>query len=237
MTGGAVVFTADGLRRGGLGMLPVALGLSVFGMAYGLVAGQKGLSVLETGLMSAIVFAGASQMLALELWVEPVPVGTLAFAALVINLRYMLMTPALAPWFVHVGPAKAYGSLFFTADESWALSVAELRRGGRDAAYHLGAGLMLYAVWLASSIIGRVVGTAVADPAAWGLDFIATAVFIALLVPMWRGRRDALPWVVAGVVAVLAERLLPGTWYLVAGGLAGSVVGAWTSGGRRYGGR
>src|SRR3546814_2626926 len=79
------------------------------------------LSVRETGLMSALVFAGASQMLAMELWTSPVPVLTLAIAALVINLRYLMMTAVLKPWLEPIGPGRAYGSLFFTADENWAV--------------------------------------------------------------------------------------------------------------------
>ena len=84
-----IAFTAEGIRRGYVAALPVALGVGVFGLVYGLVAGQKGLSLAETLLMSAIVFAGAAQMLALELWQEPVPVLSLTIAVMIINLRYM----------------------------------------------------------------------------------------------------------------------------------------------------
>lgn len=222
-----VIFTRAGFTRGAARMLPIALGLSAFGLALGLAAGQKGLSPAETGLMSALVFAGASQMLAVELWSQPVPVMTLAVAAFVINLRYLMMTPALAPWLSHVGPLRAYGSLFFTADENWALAVADMRAGGRDAAFLIGGGAMLYGVWLSATILGNVTGAAIADPAAWGLDFVATACFLALLVPLWSGRGDLLPWAVAAVVALGVREVVPGTWYLIAGGLAGSLAGAW----------
>ena len=63
--------------------------------------------------------------------------------------------------------------------------------------------------------------------------FAALAVFVAILVPMWRGRADALPWVVAAGVALLVSRLLPGTsWHIVAGALAGAGAGAWRDRGR-----
>ena len=51
-----------------------------------------------------------------------------------------------------------------------------------------------------------------------------TAVFVALLVRLWRGKDDALPWAVAALVAVTAERTLPGTWHVLLGGLAGSLI-------------
>jgi predicted branched-subunit amino acid permease len=66
----------------------------------------------------------------------------------------------------------------------------------------------------------------VEDPARWGLDFAFTAVFLALLAGMWKGRGDLVPWGVAAVVAVAASGLLPGYWYVLLGGLAGSLMGA-----------
>jgi|HigsolmetaAR204D_1030405.scaffolds.fasta_scaffold07708_5 4-azaleucine resistance transporter AzlC len=221
-----VRFTAAGLRAGYVRTIPVGLGVSLFGIVFGLVAGQKGLSVLETGLMSALVFAGASQMLAMELWTSPVPVLTVAIAALVINLRYFMMNAALMPWLQPVGPLRAYGSLFFTADENWAVSVAEMRSGGRDAGFLLGSGLAIWTFWLTATLIGRTTGTIIADPERVGVDFVGTAVFTFLLVRMHQGKGDWLPWTVAGVTAVTAAEFLPGFWYLILGGLAGSIAGA-----------
>ena len=59
-----------------------------------------------------------------------------------------------------------------------------------------------------------------------GLDFGFTAVFLALVAGLWRGRSDLLPWAVAAAVAVAGHLLLPGQWYVLLGGLAGSLVGA-----------
>ena len=126
--------------RGARAILPIAPGALAFGLIYGFLAGERGLSALEIGLTSMLVFAGASQFLALELWGDPLPIVGLVLGVMVINLRHLLMGPALLPWLAHLPPAKAYASLFFMTDESWGVSVAEERRGGRDAAYLLGAG-------------------------------------------------------------------------------------------------
>ena len=228
-----VSYTRVGFSHGVRRMVPLALGLSVFGMAYGLAAGQKGLSLIETGLMSALVFAGASQMLAVELWPAPgsgqaVPVFALGLAVRVINLRLLVYSASLGPWLGGIGAGRAYGTLFFTTDESWALSMAEYRAGGRDVGFLLGAGVTLYGIWFAASLVGRAAGVLVADPVAWGLDFVAVAAFIALLLPLWQNKSDLAPWAVAAGVAVLVYDLLPGTsWFLIAGGLAGSLYGAW----------
>jgi 4-azaleucine resistance transporter AzlC len=222
-----VSFTRQGVLAGFLATVPVALSIFVFGLVFGIVAGQKGLSPLETVLMSGVVFAGASQMLAMELWHQPVPILTLGLAALIINLRYLMMTAALKPWLASLPRWKAYGTLYLIADENWAVSISQMRAGGRDAGFLLGSGLAIYSFWIVASLIGRLFGAVIEQPERFGLDFVSTAVFVALAVGLWRGRGEILPWLVAGGVALLVQWLLPGTWYLIAGGLAGSLVGAW----------
>ena len=96
-----------------------------------------------------------------------------------------------------LSPRRAYGALFFLTDESWALSLRAFGSGGRDAAFFLGSGLTMTVAWIGGSVLGRAGGSWLTDPARWGLDFAFTAVFVALLVGSWRGRRDLLPWAVA----------------------------------------
>jgi predicted branched-subunit amino acid permease len=174
-----------------------------------------------------LVFAGASQFLALEMWHQPLPLATLVLGVLVINLRHLLMGPTLLSWLARIPPWRAYTSLYFMTDESWGVSVVEERRGGRDAAFLLGAGLTLYVVWLASTVLGRSVGDLSYLIHEWGLEYLTTAFFVALLAGFWRGRADLLPWLIAVGSSLLAKWLLPGTWYIVLGAVAGSAVGAW----------
>jgi len=85
-----------------------------------------------------------------------------------------------------------------------------------------------------STVVGAVVGSVVADPAAWGLDFAFTAVFVCLLAGFWRGPASALPWVAGAAVAALVHHAVPeGTWHILAGGIAGAAVGALRLGRRR----
>jgi 4-azaleucine resistance transporter AzlC len=222
-----VAFTRAGMAAGALRTLPVATGGLAFGVFYGFLAGQNGLTLLESILMSGWVFAGASQFLSVELWGDPLPVGALIATVLVINARHILMGATLGPWLKHIPPWKAYGSLYFMTDESWGLSVADIRNGGRDAAFLLGSGLTLFLFWNTGTILGRVFGEMLPDLNRYGIDFLGTAFFVALLAGFWRGRGDLIPWIVAAAVALVMERYVPGTWYILGGALAGSLVGAW----------
>ena len=90
----------------------------------------------------------------------------------------------------------------------------------------MGSGLVAFVAWTGATIVGQTLGSALQDPRALGLDFAFSAVFIGLLVGFWKGRGDLLPWGIAALVAIVAALWLPGKWYIVAGGIVGSIVGA-----------
>jgi predicted branched-subunit amino acid permease len=138
------------------------------------------------------------------------------------------MGPVLAPWLDRFRGWRVWLSLFVMADQNWAMSVREINRGGRDAAYLLGTGVPMWLAWTVTSGLGHVAGQAIRPPPGHPLFFAAIAVFVSMLAGMWRGRRDVVPWLVAALVSVSVSWLLPGTfWYIVAGAVAGSVVGGW----------
>ncbi len=223
-------FTKSALFTGMAQSIPIALAVATYGVVFGVLAGQVGLELSEAVFMSATVFAGSSQLVALEIWAHPPPATTLVLTTLVVNLRYILMGAALARWFSGLRPSYAYGSLFLMNDESWALTMGWFARGNRDAAFFLGSGLAVFIAWLSSTAIGRTVGGALAQPERYGFDFAFTAVFVSLLCGMWRGKSDVFPWAVAACTAVIFSRLLPGSWYILAGAVAGSITGAFTHG-------
>jgi len=197
-----------------------------FGIVAGVLAQAHGLSFAATMLMAGVVFAGAGQVLALGNWGHPIPVIGAIVACVTVNLRMMLMGPALSPWLDRLRGWRLWGSLFFMADHNWALSITDMRSGGRDAAFLTGSGIGLWTGWVAGEAVGWVAGGLLQPPPGHPVFFIALAVFIALLVPMWRGRREAMPWAVAAVTALGVSRLFPGTyWHVVVAALAGSTAG------------
>jgi branched chain amino acid efflux pump len=225
-TDGAVTFTLSGALAGARKCVPIAISGFAIGLVFGTLAGQAGLGAGEAALMSALVFSGAAQFVVVGLWANPLPVATIVLATLVVGLRHLLMGAALGPAFSKLPRLKAYGSVFFMADENWALTMGELTKGRRDGAFLLGGGLLMFVAWTVSTFVGGAFGSVIEEPARWGLDFAFTAVFLALIAGMWKGKADLLPWTVAAAVAVAAYQWLPGQWYILLGGLAGSFAGA-----------
>ncbi|MBE9606161.1 AzlC family ABC transporter permease [Acetobacteraceae bacterium H6797] len=224
-----ITFTRHGIRRGVVITFPLLIGLIPFALVTGVTAQSKGLSLLEALLMSATVFAGVAQLLALELWADPAPVLIVAFAALVVNIRLAPMGAALAFWLNGLRGWRLWGSLALMVDHSFALAVAENRAGGRDAGFLLGVGLSCWVIWVAVTGVGHVFGAAVRLPPGHWLFFAGAASFCSLLVPLWRGpRQELLPWITAGVLALVATKLgLPAPLPLLFGALCGAALGAW----------
>lgn len=206
---------------------PVAISIAAYGVVWGVLAGQAGLSVLEVALMSGLVFAGASQFVALDMWsLGNLPILSIIIAAGIVNLRMLLMSATLRPLVGHLSLPKQLGAMFFVSDEQWAMTMAQMQKGGGTVAFLLGTGALSWFAWMGSTLCGRVLGAFIDDPTKYGLDFAFTATFLALLLGMWRGRGDLIPWIVGALAAILTSKLIEGNWYIIVGGLVGSFAGA-----------
>jgi branched chain amino acid efflux pump len=220
-------FTLAGARRGARRTVPLGVTVVVYGTVFGALAAQAGLSPLEAVLMSALVFAGGAQFIALELWQAPVPIVALAITTLVVNLRLLLMGASLSSWLGALRPARRALTAGLISDESWALTTQAKEGGERDRAFLVGTGAVLFAAWVSATALGAATGNLVGDPATLGLDFTFTAVFLTLLLGFWRGPTVLAPWLLSAAVALVVEELISGPWFIIVGGLAGSVYGAW----------
>jgi len=223
-----VYWSVAGLVEGARMALPVMPGMVMFGAAFGALAAQKGLSLFDATLMSLLVYAGASQFVALEIWPDIATFGGIAAVAMVtatVNMRFILMTAALRPWFGSLPSWQSYPALFTVTDPGWLIAMDYHARGGRDAAVLVGGGLAFWALWVGSTVPGYLLGALVSDQKTFGFDVIMPAFFVAMLVPLWRGARAAIPWVIAGGAALLVAMLVPGWWFIMAGSLAGAIAG------------
>lgn len=217
----SVSFTGawPGFRDG----VPLALGVAGYGLVFGVLARDAGLSTAEATLMSGTVMAGTAQFVAVGLWATPLPAATVLAATVVVNLRYVLMGATLRPWLGQLRARERYASLFFTADENWALTLRRLSAGSPYGAYLLGSGLAIWVAWVLATLAGALAGERFGDPSQYGLGFVLPAVLLAVAVDLWDGWSDVLPWSVSAAVAVAASIAFPGQWYILAGGLAGAV--------------
>ncbi len=230
MTETTAYLTARGCYRGAVLCLPALPGIVAFGAVFGTVAAQNGLSFVETLLINSFVFAGASQYVAMEVYSDPLTwAGAIAMISVTaaVNMRMLLIGASLRPWLGQVPASKTYPALFFLTDLNWILSLREYGNGERDWGIYLGSGIFTWMVWSTSVIPGYFVGSLVTDPHKWGLDVVMPAFFVALLVPLWKGKRQTVSWALAGIAAVLTWYLIGGYWGILSGAIVGALAGAY----------
>ena len=222
---------SDAFTAGVLRSLPVGLGVLVYGLVFGALTAQKGLSLAEASAMSGIVFAGSAQFVALGLWTIPPPVLALVLATFLVNFRFFLMAATMDRVIGDWPKPRALLALFFVTDENWAVTIAAGERP-HWGAFFLGTGVVVYLSWLAATILGYVVGSVVSDPREWGFDFAFPAMFVALAVAIGRKTPSPPVWVASALAALAADRFIGGSAPVLLGGLAGACVAAIRAGGR-----
>lgn len=201
------------------------LGYCPLAFAYGVVAVQTGLSPVATVAMSVFVYAGASQFMAVALLAEGAVPGIVILATMATNLRHMLMSASLGAYFRYASPTRLAGLAFHLTDESFALFTTRAMRGHVTASWLTGLQWGAYLSWVGASAVGATLGTAVADPGRWGLDFALIAMFVALLVMQLRNRRVALVAVVAVILQRIAHVWIPGHWAVILAASFAAAVG------------
>jgi predicted branched-subunit amino acid permease len=104
--------------------------------------------------------------------------------------------------------------------------MARHHREGTTTWFLLGGGFCVQAAWCSGTLLGHQLGAVISHPERFGLDFAFISVFTALVFSFWHGKKDLLPWLVTASLALLTERLIPGKWYILAGGVGGALVAA-----------
>lgn len=202
---------------------PVALGVGIYGGVFGILASAAGLSMLEMVMMSFLVFAGAAQFAALDLWQTPLPIAEIALACLFINLRYVMITASIRPRKRDEPAWKWILAVHFCADENWAVTMAKPAPMG-NLAFLLGGGLVLIIGWQGGGLIGFFAGNSIPDPRLIGVDFAFTAAFIGLVGGFWKGVRDLPVWAASAFGAIAGHWWLSGAWFVMSGAAAGIIV-------------
>jgi len=210
--------------------LPSLFGLIPFGLVAGIAAVDAGLSPLQAIGLSFVVFAGASQLAAVDLLSQDASLAVVVVTAVVINLRMAMYSASIAPYFEAFRRRWSMACSYLLTDVSYALSITEFaEESGTDRRwYYLGLGGAIWAVWQLTTVVGVLLGTGI--PESWGVGFAVPLVFLTLLVSDVSDRPRLVAALVGGTVAVVGAAW-PLNLGLVGGALAGIVAGVAADGG------
>ena len=206
---------------------PMLVGIVPFGLVAGAAPIAAGLDVAHTVGMSALMFAGASQLAVAEVLGSDGSAPVAVVTALIINLRMVLYSASLAPALAGETLGRRLRISYFLVDQVYALSV--IRWDGTDdrrlrVPYYMAMAVLLWVSWQVTTLIGALVGARLPDDIP--LDFAVPLVFLVLLVPVLEKRPSLVAAAVGGTVAVAAAELGAGRLAIVVGALCGIAAGA-----------
>jgi 4-azaleucine resistance transporter AzlC len=210
--------------------LPLVIGAIPFGIIFGAVAVNSGLSAWATAAMSAFVFAGSSQFIGAGLYAGGAGILLIILTTFIVNLRHALYAASLAPhmkdlphrWLIPLG--------FWLTDESYLVVIDRYSRTDSSPFKHwffLGSAVFMYANWQICTWIGIAAGNSIPNPQQWGLEFALPLTFIGMLVPSIRTRSVLWASLSAGCAALFFSGL-PNRLGLIVAILIGVGVGVVT---------
>jgi predicted branched-subunit amino acid permease len=213
----------DAARRG----LAIIVSAAPFGILFGAVAVDNGLTIAEATLMSATIYAGASQLVGVELFDHHVAPWLVVLSIFAVNFRHVLYSAAIARHIQHFTLWQKITGLFLLVDPQFAETERRGDSGIRVSfVWYLVLGLCVYIPWFFLTIIGGLLGNLIGDPKAIGIDVLLPIYFMGLVLG-FRSRANWLPVVAAsGVGSVLALHFVGSPWHVSLGALAGIAVAA-----------
>jgi predicted branched-subunit amino acid permease len=226
------------VRRGARAILPMLIGVVPFGFIAGASPVTGGLGAGVAFGFSTIVFAGASQLVAIEALVSGKGAAVAIAAAIAINLRMMLYSASLAPVFGRRSLADRLRVAYLLTDQAYAVTISEAARLDAEGElspearrridrslyrYYLGAGLTLWGSWQIATAVGALVGNSI--PKDLPVDFAVPLVFLVLLVPTLGRPHSWVAALSAGISAVVVAELGWEQVSILVGALVGIACG------------
>ena len=204
---------------------PSLVGTIPFGLVAGVAASAAGLTPVQGIALSLLAFSGIAQLVASQLIAVGSPVLITLAAVVVVSLRLLMYSAALAPHLAHLRRGWRILLSYLMTDQSFASTVHRYAEPGdkRHRHWHmLGASVTLFVTWQVAVAAGVLAGAGV--PSEWSLDFVVVLTFLALMVPVIRTRADVAAALVGATIA-LAAAGLPYRLSLIVGSLAGIAAG------------
>ena len=201
----------NGLSAG----IPVILGFVPVGIAYAIMARQAGFSVAQTCGMSVAVFAGASQMMAVGMYVQGASVIAMILATFILNLRHLIMSTCVVNRMKKERTGIKMLAAFGVTDESFAIFTT-IKKEKASVWFFLGLITVTYSSWNVGTLIGAVASEFLPEIITASLGIALYAMFIGILAPNLKhnGKLGALVLLTAVCNSILTQ-FIPSSWALI----------------------
>lgn len=207
--------------------MPSIIAAAPFGALFGAIAIDNGMSVFEATLMSLIVFAGASQMVGIELFGANIAPWLIVFSIFAVNFRHILYSAVFGRRTPQFSDVQRYAASFFLVDPHFA-EIEKRHETGKAITFPwvMGGGLVWWICWAFATWIGALFGRLIENPQALGIDFLLPIYFLGIVMG-FRKRANWAPVVLAsGIGSIAAFHFIGSPWHVSLGAACGIAVAA-----------
>ncbi|CAM4415937.1 AzlC family ABC transporter permease [Paenibacillus typhae] len=205
--------------------IPTLLGYLSIGFAAGVVEKTAGLSLAEIALISIILYAGSAQFIAAGMIAAGSTATSIIITILLVNLRHLLLSAALSPYFRHLTPLRNLLIGTLLTDETFGVAIQRsARKKAISEKWMHGLNITAYLNWIIANLAGAVLGQWISSPEEWGLDFALPAMFIGLLVLTLISRSRYALDITVGLIAMIIAVGLSILWSPSIGVIAAAVI-------------
>lgn len=220
----------DMIREGLRIALPIAIGYIPIAITYGVLAKQSGLSLMELTLMSAFVYAGASQFMGVNMIIASASVIEIILATFVLNFRHFVMSLSFMNGLRNnVGLAGRIGLSLGLTDETFSVAALHIDKADKEKSVLFYGTIILtaYVTWVVGSLLGGLVGNVIPEKLSQSMGIALYALFIALLVPSIKKEyKYGLIALLAILINVIASQFLSSGWAIVVATVFGGFCGS-----------
>ena len=213
------------LTKGIVDVSPLMIPVVPFGIIYGVIGMEIGLSAYMTFAMSVIIFGGASQIVLLQLFSGGASSLVIITSVGAVNSRHLLYGAVFSEYLSHLKITWKIILSYVLIDQAFAVSNTYFKKNKKNEYKHyhlLGAGFTCWTIWQISTILGIVLGSMV--PEELGLSFTISLTFLALLISDFRKFKNIIVMLVSGFVATIGYTVIPFKAYIIVAALSALIV-------------
>jgi len=213
------------LTKGITDVSPLMIPVVPFGIIFGVIGMELGLSAYMTFGMSVIIFGGASQIVLLQLFSGGASSLVSIASVGAVNSRHLLYGAVFSEYLAHLKLLWKVILSYVLIDQAFAVSNIYFKKNKENEFKHyhlLGAGLTCWIVWQISTALGIVLGSVI--PEELGLSFTISLTFLALLINDFRKLKNIIVMLVSGIVATIGYNTIPFQAYIIIAALSALLV-------------
>ena len=213
------------LSRGIIDVSPLMIPVFPFGIIYGVIGMELGIGAYMTLGLSIIIFAGASQIVLLQLFSGGASSLVTLSSVAAVNSRHLLYGAVLSEYLSKLNLTWKIILSYVMVDQAFAVSNTYFKKNKKDKNKHyhlLGAGFTCWTVWQISTILGIILGSVVPDEL--GLSFTISLTFLALLISDFRKFKNIIVMLSSGIIATIGFNVIPFKAYIIVAALSALVI-------------